>query len=223
MVTGAYLFFSLMKVDLVSLQPLIAEPILADKTLLVVPRRTAASWATYPLEQFHSESFGNLVAHNYAVAGGLLPASQQPVDWFFGPLAFERSQATHFLEYTGTLWDAQIVPMIKAAWTAKDFEMASTLTSVDVDFAYPPEQLKLEEATVEYSEKRLMQLNVILPVLRKAFMEHRPATQATPTEANAAVDPFGSAAGTPPVANAAATTDAVNAGSTRAATAATIV
>lgn len=168
------------QVDLVRSLPRIVAPILADKALLVIPQRTAVSLDSYPPEQHHSEMFGNLQIHNIAVSAGLIDEHTPQMDWMFGPIAFERTQAQFFLTYAGTLWDAQIVPLLLAMTHAKKAGMPSILTSVDVDFIYPPQQRMTEKGSVEYGDKRLMQLSYLMPIIKRTLIEPKPLVTTAP-------------------------------------------
>lgn len=117
------------------------------KSYICVPERTTSSFETYPIEQYHSENYANKYINIL---------SGKKLDIFFGPVIFTGDKAKYWLEYDGKLWDAQIIPIIRAI---KNDEVI--LKSV-VCFGYPPEQKKEEEGNINFVEKRRYQLNYMI-------------------------------------------------------------
>lgn len=94
------------KVDLFNHLHDVARPILEGKTDVVVPTRNDELFKeTYPIEQYHSESFGNL---HFDLLAKHFPGFQnegaKKLDWLFGPFAFKASLAKTWLNYPGTSW-----------------------------------------------------------------------------------------------------------------------
>jgi len=142
--------------------------------VIVVPQRTATAWATYPLEQQHSEQFGNAYVANLlrdapwaaaADAHGRGGGGGGGWDWFFGPFAVSSDLLPFFAGYDGAWWDAQIVPLLRA-WRAG---AAAPPLSVPVDFVCDPRQRAEEEGSVAYCRKRLHQLQYLFPLLAAAI------------------------------------------------------
>ena len=76
----------------------------------------------------------------------------------FGPVAFRASSAHHWLQCEGELWDAQIVPFVRAArWHGARVE------AFEVAYSHPLMMRREEEGKPVWSEKRLMQLNFRAP------------------------------------------------------------
>merc|ERR1712137_1432550 len=96
---------------MIRLQRQVAEELRERNADVCVPRRDRESFhSSYPIEQYHSEHFVNLYLDAVGKEVGF-----PSVDWTFGPFAIRASLATHWLSFSGELWDAQIVPMIHAA------------------------------------------------------------------------------------------------------------
>lgn len=168
---GAVLYTEPEKVGLVRFATQICAPLLDKRAAVVVPRRTRDAFQrTYPIEQYHSESFGSLSLNIAAREAGLeLP---KRLDWFFGPFACQRVHASQWMAFSATDWTAQIVPFVQLA--AK----GETLAIVEVAYEHPAEQKADEEGQGSWAKKRLVQLNAILPRLEQIFGEIQ-AGQAT--------------------------------------------
>eukprot|EP00928_Gymnodinium_smaydae_P080853 TRINITY_DN64472_c0_g1_i1.p1 TRINITY_DN64472_c0_g1~~TRINITY_DN64472_c0_g1_i1.p1 ORF type:complete len:268 (-),score=49.56 TRINITY_DN64472_c0_g1_i1:65-868(-) len=161
---GALLYTEPEKVGIAQFAAQICAPLLDKTAAVVVPRRTRDAFErTYPLEQYHSESFATLYVESAARDQGLnLPSG---IDWFFGPFATQRSLASHWLDFPATDWTAQMVPSIKLAIAG------SSVVSVEVPYEHPPTQKAEEEGKAKWLRKRLTQINAILPALEQIFAE----------------------------------------------------
>ena len=111
------------------------------------PRRMSISWESYPKEQYFSENFMNMY---FTKMTGI------DVDWSFGPVILTGSVAKYWLEEDGKLWDAQIVPIVKA------FSNNVNIIDEPVCFHYPEEQKELEENNMEYIKKRKYQMDYMI-------------------------------------------------------------
>ncbi|KAL7486753.1 hypothetical protein ACHAW6_012346 [Cyclotella cf. meneghiniana] len=154
------------KVDLLNHIPNIVQPILMEDPSadVVVPFRNRALFQeTYPIEQYHSESFANLHFNSLAKHHAGFQHSDGGLDWLFGPFAFNARLASHWLDYTGNSWDAQMIPYVRGVlrhgWRIK---------AVEVKFRHPPEMKEQEEGDPVWTSKRLHQLNVLFDLLGKA-------------------------------------------------------
>ncbi|KAL9191591.1 hypothetical protein ACHAXT_001297 [Thalassiosira profunda] len=150
------------KVDLINHIHRIAAPILDGSTDVVIPRRNDALFKrTYPIEQYHSESFGNLhfdlLAKQFE---GFRAEGAATLDWLFGPFALKASLAEHWLDYEGTSWDAQIVPYVRGVRQEK-----WRIRSVEVAFEHPRAMKEQEEGYPAWMKKRLHQLNLLFDLL----------------------------------------------------------
>ena len=134
-------------------QPQVVAHLIRTGSDVCVPRRADAAFKqSYPSEQYHAETFANLHLNTLGVAAGL-PGG---IDWTFGPVAFRARMASHWLQFGGELWDAQIVPFVKAArWHG------AKITSFEIEYSHPPEMKEDEEGVAEWGEKRLGQLNFL--------------------------------------------------------------
>ena len=170
------------KVDLLNHIHDITKPILDGSAQVVVPYRNNHLFqTTYPIEQYHSETFGNLhfdllarelegfqqqsnknniYNNNTNNDGG--HATQQQIDWLFGPFAFNASLSFQWLSYKGTSWDAQMVPYVRGV---RDSQW--TIQSVEIMFRHPKTMKEEEEGEAEWTEKRLRQLNLLFDLLGK--------------------------------------------------------
>ena len=156
--------------EMVRLQPQVAAHIVDSGADVCVPRREDSLFrSSYPIEQYHSERFANLYLDSLGNEVGL-----PPLDWTFGPVAFRSSAAHHWLNFTGEVWDAQIVPYVRAfRWHGASVE------ELQVSYAHPPLMKREEEWVPAWSEKRLHQLNFLFKHVAGALREPR----APPTDA----------------------------------------
>ena len=84
-------------------------------------------------------------------------------------MAFRASSAHHWLQCEGELWDAQIVPFVRAArWHG------AAVTSLELDYAHPPAMKTEEEGVAKWGEKRLEQLNFLFTHVADALREAAP-------------------------------------------------
>ena len=132
-----------------------------DATLdVVVPaRRDETFRRTYPVEQYHSESFANAYLNAAAKAAGFGTA----LDWHFGPFGLRKAHAQLWLDGDGELWDAQLLPLVAAIGTGLK------VGAVEVDFEAPWVMKAAEEGDLGFCEKRLMQINYLDPKVLEAL------------------------------------------------------
>ncbi|KAL3810249.1 hypothetical protein ACHAXA_008739 [Cyclostephanos tholiformis] len=150
------------KVDLMNHIHLVVMPILAGTSDVTVPLRDDAPFReTYPIEQYHSESFGNM--HFDLLAKqieGFRTEGARKLDWLFGPFALNSRLADAWLSYDGNSWDAQMVPYVRGVrrhnWR---------ITSVPINFRHSREMKEQEEGDPVWTMKRLKQLNVLFDLL----------------------------------------------------------
>ena len=127
---------------------------------VVVPRRRADLFRdTYPVEQYHSESFANAYLNAAAKAAGFATA----LDWHFGPFCLRKAHAQLWLDGDGELWDAQLLPLVAAIGTGLK------VGAVEVDFEAPWVMKAAEEGDLGFCEKRLMQINYLDPKVLEAL------------------------------------------------------
>ncbi len=132
----------------------IFRPIVQNDADMVTPNRIRL-FETYPIEQAHSESYGNLV---FQIATG------KAWDIFAGPVAFNAAAAAIFLKYNedgiprDDRWDSTIIPRIEIAATLRG-------RSVDTQYAHPPKQTQAEASNPVFVKKRLEQLNNLCPMI----------------------------------------------------------
>lgn len=134
----------------------IVFPLLTGNTDVVVPARNDDLFReTYPIEQYHSESYGNLYFNLLANQCGEFEwaTAEGPtikLDWLFGPFAFKVYLANFWLRYEGTAWDAQMIPYVRGvrmnAWTIK---------SVPIIYQHSREMKQQEEGDPIWVAKRL--------------------------------------------------------------------
>jgi hypothetical protein len=150
------------KVDIMNHMQQIVEPILAKNADIVVPMRCDELFRkTYPIEQYHSESFANLHFNSLAqqFEEFQTPGAKQ-IDWLFGPFSFNTTLADAWLKYEGTSWDAQMVPYVRAVRQQK-----KRITSVTINFLHPHQMKEQEEGDTRWTKKRLHQLNILFDIL----------------------------------------------------------
>lgn len=131
---------------------------LGDRIDVLVPaRRDDLFRSTYPVEQYHSENFANMLVRLAVKRLGF----DEFIDWHFGPFAFKKEHADLWLQHEGELWDAQILPVILA------IKNGLVVRSVTVPFSAPTEMKAQEEGDLKFVEKRLMQINFLVPKILK--------------------------------------------------------
>lgn len=152
-----------------------------DGADVVVPRRTQQCFMdSYPIEQYHSETYGNLYLDTVmkdAIQGSdnddmKLPVANVPtprgislIDWHFGPFAFRAKHIKLWSTYTGNSYDAQLVPIVHA------IRRGLRVVSVDVDFVLDERMREQEENNVDFIEKRLNQLNDLDPKVKASWTD----------------------------------------------------
>lgn len=152
------------KIDMLNHWQTVAAYMRKENIDICNPRREASLFqSTYPTEQYHSESFVNFYLD--ALAAAAAPACSLPsIDWTMGPIALRRTWAPHWQAYKGDLWDAQMVPMIRS-----HVQHGATVGSCTVPFCLPAAMKAQEEGRVMWCEKRLAQINLLIPILAKEF------------------------------------------------------
>jgi hypothetical protein len=154
------------KSDMMRQWKTIVAHMVENKADICVPCRSDASFKeTYPKEQYHSETFGNMYLDTLAKAAEF----EQPIDWLMGPIAWRHKLSHLWTEYEdGDLWDAQICPMVYAKrWHG------AKLSSCQIDYAHPPTLKEEEEGSPMFIEKRLKQLNIVFDHVGKALKEDK--------------------------------------------------
>lgn len=154
---------------------------------ICVPRRSQQSFqSSYPIEQYHSETFANMYLDALAKQVGF-----PSVDWTIGPMAFCTNMAKHWTDvtvdsandgkdgspnrgagcYKGDLWDMQLVPLVRAQrWDG------ARVISHEFDFMLPQEMKAQEEGVPLWSEKRLFQLQHLFDKVGGALKEETDPT-----------------------------------------------
>jgi hypothetical protein len=158
---GVIAFQELEKVDMIGHQRSVAQHIWRTGLDVVVPGRADALFkGTYPIEQYHQERFANLYLNTLGVAAGL----PNHIDWTMGPVALRATMARHWLEDDGELWDAQIVPYVRAArWHG------AKVGPLELEYHHPRLMKAEEEGVAVWGEKRLMQLNFLFKFIAGAL------------------------------------------------------
>jgi hypothetical protein len=135
---------------------------------VTVPRRADSSFQShYPIEQYHCESFANLYLNSLGADIGLAS-----IDWTMGPVAFRHTYAHHWIDFDGEMWDAQLVPLVKAHLAG------AKVSSFQVDYFHPKSMKEEEEGVVKWNEKRLMQLNFLKDTVGKIMIDNAPSATA---------------------------------------------
>ena len=152
------------KVDMMNHVRDVVLPIFEGTHDVVVPTRHDGLFRrTYPIEQYHSETFGNM--HLDILAGKIDgfasgEGGRVRLDWLFGPFAFHSRLADDWSNYDGNLWDAQMVPYVRGVRRRK-----WRIASVTIEFLHRAEMKEQEEGDAVWTAKRLNQLNVLFDVL----------------------------------------------------------
>jgi len=87
-------------------------------------------------------------------------------DWLFGPICWEGNSVSPFyLESNEESWDAQIVPSIRASRLIN-----ARWAGLTIPYKHHRLQRDQEQGSIEFCEKRIMQLNLMTNVLGRAMM-----------------------------------------------------
>lgn len=124
---------------------------------------------SYPIEQYHSESYGNYYLN--CIMKGELEATNKDasgiiscgeIDWHFGPFAFRRQLLDLWMKYEGSSYDAQLIPIVAAIRKGHQVN-----TGINVTFKLDDQMKKQEEGNLDFIEKRLHQLNDLDPKVKQ--------------------------------------------------------
>lgn len=153
---------------------------------IVVPRRAQQTFqSSYPIEQYYSESYGNLyldavmkdaILENQERGGNAIhwprmndeetpPRGTATIDWHFGPFAFRARHLPLWTAYTGNSYDAQLVPIVHG------LRKGLSVCTVNVDFTLDKRMKEQEENNVVFIEKRLKQLSDLDPKVKLAWSD----------------------------------------------------
>lgn len=149
----------------------IVLPLLVGDADVVVPARNDNLFReTYPIEQYHSESYGNLYFNLLAKqlkgfqqrSTKSTPVDETKLDWLFGPFAFKTNLANSWLQYDGTSWDAQMIPYVRGVRM-----QGWKIISVPINYVHSLNMKQQEEGDPIWVAKRLHQLNLLFDLLGK--------------------------------------------------------
>ena len=159
-----------------------------DDDDVIVPYREPYCFQTfYPIEQYHSETYGNfyldcvmkdaLKEDKNARSPRLTDQGLEQemskskhkipcIDWHFGPFCFRAKHIGLWTNYkTGYSYDAQLVPIVHA------MRKGLVVSSVMVPFQLDSNMKHQEEENFAFIEKRLNQLNDLDPKVKKAWTD----------------------------------------------------
>lgn len=153
-----------------------ASPKIGNDVDIVCPKREDGNFKeSYPIEQYHSESYGNYYM-NAVMKNALNVINKKnsqdvaihcnSIDWHFGPFAYRKKIQDFWLEYKGTSYDAQLIPIVAAV--RKGIRVESSL---EVTFRLDEKMKEQEEDNVDFIEKRLHQLNDLDPKIKAFWTE----------------------------------------------------
>jgi hypothetical protein len=147
------------KVDLIRSIPQIVRPIEEGEAEVVVPRRSAKSWETWPTFQRETEQEANRQYNDI-----FQTTDRDPM---FGPVALDGSFIDPFIlkEPVAGVEDTYVQHY---ATLLAESELGATVRSVEIDTTYPPEQKAEEEATLNQTikEKRIWQRDSLVRAYR---------------------------------------------------------
>jgi hypothetical protein len=165
MQNGIIAFQELEKVDMFRhWHPLVRHMMATESDVTVLRRAAALFQSTYPIEQYHCETFANMYLDSLGASIGLAS-----VDWTMGPVAFTTKYANYWLEYQGELWDVQLVPLIHAHL------QGAKVSSFEVEYHHPETMKEQEQGVALWNEKRLFQLNFLKDTVGKEMKDNSPS------------------------------------------------
>ena len=144
------------KIDMLRHYKVFVDPILKNEADMVIPRRTDFSLSTYPAEQVLSEKLLN----HYA---WLLSGKKLALDLGSGVRVFKTALAHFFEDYDGAIWDTLVIPVIRAV------KANCRIESIGINYIHPRKQKEIEEGNTLWCEKRLTQLQHLIPLLKKEW------------------------------------------------------
>lgn len=130
---------------------IIAQPVLKGEADLAIMNRKNLD--TYPPEQAHAEHVGNL-AVKYIT--GL------ELDFWSGVFVANHRAIQYFLDYKGEYgdrWDSITIPRLRV------LAAGLRVVGVEVDYVHPPEQTQYETGNLYFLERRIEQLQNLVPAL----------------------------------------------------------
>lgn len=140
-----------------------------DSDEIITPNRDDSNFKkSYPIEQYHSESYGNYYL-NCVMRRALDENTSSGIgniDWHFGPFAFRQKLVQLWTSYKGNSYDAQLVPIVHGI--RKGYRINTDIT---VPFVLDEKMKQQEEGNIEFIEKRLNQLNSLDPRVKMAWSE----------------------------------------------------
>jgi hypothetical protein len=164
-------FFEPEKVDFIRFISSLAYSIQLNEYDLILPSRCYPQcFETLPIEQQHSELFGMFHISNI-VKELRLNGWPLEVDWFFGPVLFHSKLANFYLQNNSSMWSAHILPQIQAYHYYNNKGNPLRIASISINYHHPPVQKSMEEGNIQYSNKRLSQLNTIINNVEKALKQ----------------------------------------------------
>jgi len=156
-------------------------PQISHDSDVVVPRRDDECFkSSYPIEQYYSESYGNLYLDTVMkdaitkdpsgvmrvpASDAAIPRGTSLIDWHFGPFAFRKAHLDLWSKYKGNSYDAQLVPIVCA------LRRGLVISSIGVKFHLDPKMREQEEGDVGFIEKRLNQLIDLDPKVKVAWTD----------------------------------------------------
>ena len=142
--------------------------IVKNDDVVICPTREDNSFQkTYPIEQYHSETFGNYYLNcvmKEAYKKEEYQSVYNDIDWHFGPFAFRRKVLHLWMKYKGNSYDAQMVPIVIAI--RKGYHIRS---DIEVSFCLDENMKQQEEENLNFIEKRLYQLNDFDPKVKQSW------------------------------------------------------
>lgn len=149
------------KVDMIAHWREVATILIEGADVCVAKRSETSFQTSYPIEQYHSETFANMYLDSLA-----RKVNFPSVDWTMGPIAFKSSAAQPWLDYEGYLWDMQLVPLVMAQRLH-----GAKVASYEFDYQHPRSMKEEESGDPKWSEKRLFQLNFLFDKVGKVLTE----------------------------------------------------
>jgi hypothetical protein len=131
----------------------LANKMITRNADMIIPKRQSVT--SYPIDQQRFEWLGN---YRFQELTGI------SLDVWFGPRIMNFETAQYFLNYKGEYgdkWDSIFIPILRALYDGK------SVIGLKTNYQYPKSQTKEEQGSLDFFNKRRLQLNSLVDAMDK--------------------------------------------------------